>query len=196
MTENTTQRTLSTRLQADRESSQKRMKNERSGGDMARKWRRRFAMSFAALIAVSAIATAAITSSTSSFSGLKGDVYKHDESTLAIVSKGMDLQATALSAAGDAQAGAIEMAASFGAANTAIAEADWFYSVDVKEAAVDSLASGTIKVELFQDGTSKGALYITQGTAVATAVEGVTLKWSLGSSLTANAAYVVKATSV
>lgn len=157
-----------------------------------RKWRNRFAVTMVALVAVSALAAAAITTANTNFSAAKSDVYVYDESMFTIVSQGMDVTAIAVSAAGTTSGAAIEMAPSLGAANVALSAGDWFYEIDLKEAGIGSVASGTYRAELFVDGTSKGSLYITQATADATAIEGVALKWSLGASLSANSAYVVK----
>lgn len=199
---NATPELLSARVTAHRESESRLDRIERMLAQKAspsrngRKWRNRFLGSMIALVAVSALAVAAITTATTNFSAAKADVYNHDESLFTIVSQGMDVTASAAAAAGNAQGSAIEMAPTYGAASSALSAGDWFYTIDVKEAANASVAAGTFKVELFQDGTSKGALYIIQGTADATSVEGVSLKWSLGASLTANAAYVIKVSAV
>lgn len=167
-----------------------------SANDAARgrKWKLVAGIGIPALLVISTIGVAAIASITTSFSSIHGNNFEYDESTFSVTSHGMDLQASALAAAGDSSGAAIEMASPKGAANTAVAAGDWFYQVSVDEAAVDSVASGTFKAELFVDGASKGALYMTQGTADATAAEGVKFTWSLGSELAGTAAYVVKVT--
>lgn len=168
--------------------------SRRSGRRSARrrKWKLVAYIGVPALLVFSGAGFAAISSITTNFSGIHGNNFVYDESTFTVTSQGMDLKDSALAGAGTSSGSPIEMASPNGAANTALSAGDWFYEVTVVEAAVDSLSSGAYKVELFVDGTSKGALYMEQGTADATASEGVAFQWSLGSSLEGTAAYVVK----
>lgn len=158
------------------------------------KWRRRSMAAFVVAIVSVGAAAAAMVTTTNNFSAMKGDLYVYDESTLVVVSNGMFAQDVALTAAGTTSGAAVESTIGLDAANTAIAAGDWFYEVVVKEAGNATLGSGTLQIELFQDGVSKGALFMAQATADAAAIEGVTARWSLSSSLEANAAYVVKVT--
>lgn len=158
------------------------------------KWRRAFYVVGVLVVGTAMVATAAITSNINSSKGIKGDVYSYDETTFTIVSSGMDLQAATLAAAGTSAGSAVEMGVTAGQGHTAMTAGDWFYTVQVQEAAIDVVGSGAFQVELFQDGVSLGALHMTQATADASALEGVAFKWDLGASLPANAAYVVKVT--
>jgi hypothetical protein len=160
-----------------------------------RRWKRLFIGAGTLLVAMALVATAAVTSTMSSSKGMKGDIYSFDESTFTMTSSGMDLQAASITAAGGSAGAAVEMAVTpYAAANTALDAGDWFYKVQVVEASVAVVVTGAYQVELFQDGVSKGALHMTQVSADASAVEGASFKWSLGASLPANAAYVVKVT--
>lgn len=160
-----------------------------------RLWKRLFIGAGTLLVATALVATAAVTSTVNSSKGMKGDIYSFDESTFTMTSSGMDLQAAAVTGAGGSTGTAVEMAVTpYAAANTAVAAGDWFYKVQVVEATVAVVVVGAYQVELFKDGVSMGALHMTQVSADASAVEGATFKWSLGSSLPPNAAYVVKVT--
>lgn len=162
------------------------------GTKNAWKWRNRAGALILALVAVSAVAVAAITTANNNFSGAKADVYAYNESTFTIVSQGMDVTASAVSSAGAAIGTPVEVGVAFGAANTAMSAGDWYYAIDIKEASVAVLVSGTFRAELFVDGVSKGSLYFTQASADASGVEGVSMQWGLGAALPANSAYVVK----
>ncbi len=160
-----------------------------------RRWKRLFIGAGTLLMATALVATAAVTSTVNSSKGMKGDIYSFDESTFTMTSSGMDLQGATVAAAGGSAGAAVEMAITpYAAANTAVAAGDWFYKVQVVEASVAVVVVGAYQVELFKDGVSMGALHMTQVSADPSAIEGATFKWSLGASLSANAAYVVKVT--
>jgi hypothetical protein len=164
------------------------------------KWKHRFVAASIAAILVSGIAVA-ITSTNTSYTGFMGETYTFDASVLSLSSNGVGLQVVTSSAAGTSSGSFVEMIATpYGAATTGVTGGHWFYSVTVTEAAIASVGDGiTYKVELFQDGTSKGALYMGQNAvagALPLVVEGVVFKWSLGSTLPSNAAFVVKVTQV
>lgn len=152
------------------------------------------ALFFGALVVTSA-ATVSVTVSQRSLSLILGEAISLG-SSLTYALKGVDVVALAASAAGDTSGGAVEMAPVLGAANTALTLGNWKYVVEVKEASAGSVGSGTFKVELFQNGASKGALYMKQATADAATVEGVTFSWDIGNDLGSNTGYKVEVTSV
>lgn len=149
------------------------------------------------LVLAAAVAGAATVSTTqTSLASIFGEV-STVSTDLTTSTNGIGVVSTSLTAVGDTSAGAVEMVAALGTAQTNGTIGNWQYSVDVQESAVDAVASGTFQVELFIDGTSQGALYMTQGTADDLSTEGVTFTWDIGSDLTTGGqSYVVKVTAV
>lgn len=162
----------------------------------ARVWKKAFWCTFVACLVTAGTAVAAVSTTTNSFAGIFGEVNKYDENSFVTSNTGTDVAPVALTITGGNSGGAIEMGAVVGAANTAISSGNWYYTATVKELAAGTLSTGTFKVELFVDGVSKGALYMTQATADAAAIEGVTFKWDLGAALSSQSAYVTKITQV
>lgn len=78
--------------------------------------------------------------------------------------------------------------------NTVLQKSDFQYVAKIIESEPDALKAGIYKVELFEDGKSKGALYINQAIADPKTVEGFTAAWDLGNVLPGNAVYTVKVT--
>ena len=155
---------------------------------------RRLVALFLGVLVLTSAVTVGVTVSQRSLSMLVGETITVG-SDLTYTLKGVDVVQGSASAAGSAQGSAIEMAASYGTARTALTDGNWKYVVEVYEASAGSIASGTYKVELFKDGVSQGALYMTQGTADGASVEGVTFSWDIGSSVS-NAGYRVEVTAV
>lgn len=157
-----------------------------------RRWRTFFAISTVAFLVTAAVAWATISSVVNTYYGASGQVDNYDTTKFVIVIAGELVNALATAATGNTSAGAIEMTLALGAANTALAVGDWYYQATVKEVGIATVTSGTYKVELFQDGTSLGALYMKQATSDPLNVEGVTFKWSLGAALPTGSAFTLK----
>jgi hypothetical protein len=167
------------------------------------RWKKRFVgVGLVAVLMVGGI-VAAITSTQTSYSGVSGESFSYDTTLFTIVSQGHTVASSTQAAAGqtNALASAIEMTASSGgAARTALTAGHWVYQAQINEAGINTIsvlaATTYYKVELFQDGTSLGAVYIKNVDALdltsAATIEGVTVKWSVGASLPTSASYVVK----
>ena len=78
--------------------------------------------------------------------------------------------------------------------NTALINSDLQYVVQIVESEPDAFQAGTYRVELFEDGVSKGALYIKQTIVEPKVIEGITATWDIGSDIPSNAIYTVKIT--
>lgn len=159
-----------------------------------RRWKVAAAVALVTALIAAGAAWAAISSVTIDYQAGYGEVNNWDTSKFTVTTGGQLVNALTTAAAGTTSGAAIEMALVLGAANTALAIGDWVYIATVKEFGVATVTSGTYKVELFQDGTSLGALYMKQATSDALNLEGVTFKWTLGSALPTNAAYTLKVT--
>ena len=163
------------------------------------RWKKRFvALGLIAVVLLSGV-VAAIASVQNSFYGVQGETYTYDTSIFALSSQGHSVAGSAVAAAGTTNSlvGAVESApSSAGAANTALTAGNWIYQAKIDEAAINSFASitGYYKVELFIDGTSQGALYVKNAVLDPLTVEGVTLKWDIGSDLATSGGYVIKVT--
>lgn len=161
------------------------------------KWRHRFYAAFAAVLVVSGIVVA-VTSTSTSFKNISGEVFTYDASLFTVTSSGHQLTALTAAAVGttDSLAGAAEMvAANAGAANTALTAGNWQYRVTVAEQAAGSVPAVTsyFKVELFVDGVSQGSVYMKDAVNDVSAA-GILIKFDIGSDLPANGAYVLKIT--
>lgn len=165
------------------------------------RWKHRFwAMAIASVLVLTG-GVFAITSTTTTFYGASGEVIAYDSTVFSLTSNGHSVVASTTAAAGttNSLAGAQAMAVSnAGTANTALTAGNWLYQATLTEAGVASFTSvtGYYKAELFQDGTSKGALYVknTAGTALTT--EGIVLKWDIGNNIGAASAYMVRISQV
>jgi len=78
--------------------------------------------------------------------------------------------------------------------NTILQKSNFQYVTKITESEPNALKTGTYRVELFEDGKSKGALYIKQPIDKLEIIEGFTAAWDLGIDLPANAVYAVKVT--
>ena len=150
---------------------------------------------------------AAITSTQTSYSGVSGEAFSYDTTLFTIVSQGHTVASTTQAAVGTTSGvgTAIEMTpSSGGAARTALTAGHWVYQAQINEAAINTISPVSqtqfFKAELFQDGTSLGAVYVKNVDLLdltsTTTIEGVTVKWSVGATLPASASYVVKITQV
>jgi hypothetical protein len=162
----------------------------------ARRWHVAFYALLSVFVLTAAYAMGSIVATTNTYKQLHGEVHKYDENTFLWGPAAVDVAPISLSLTGGTLGTAVEMLPVLASAATAVGQGDWFYQADLKEKTAGSLGSGTFKVELFVDGVSKGALFVTQGVSVPLSVEGVALKWSLGPTLASYAAYVVKVTQV
>lgn len=156
------------------------------------RWKRAFWAAFVAALLTSGLAIGAITSTSTTYQGASGEAMTYSED-FTVTSNGHLLEVLGASAASTAELTSV----TYPTARTSISSGHWYYQVTVAEAAAAQLASGTFEAELLQNGVSLGTLTITQNTAEAALVEGVTLQWSLNSgSLPGSAAYVVKISAV
>jgi hypothetical protein len=170
------------------------IKKEHQG---AVRWKKRFTvLGFAAVIVLSGV-VAAISATQNTHYGISGETYTYDTSIFTLTSQGHSVAGAGAAAVGTTNSliGAIESApASAGVANTALTAGHWVYQAKIDEASINSFTSLTAyyKVELFLDGNSQGAVYVKNTVLDVLNAEGVTIKWSLGASLPATGAYVIK----
>lgn len=161
------------------------------------RWKHRFWAMAAVAILVMAGGVFAVTSTTTTFYGTSGEVIAYDATVFTLTSNGHSVVASTTSAAGttNSLAGAVAMAVSNAAtANTALTSGNWLYQVTLTEAGIASFTSITAyyKAELFQDGTSKGAVYVKNTAGTALTIEGIVIKWDIGNSVGSASAYVVR----
>lgn len=168
---------------------------ERLQKQQVRKWKWVAGALGALMIATTGIAIAAISSTTTSVDGIRGDVYSYDESTFTLTSGGMILAALPISAAGTTSGTALEIALVPVTSTEAVGIGDWYYKVTVAELGIATLTSGTYEATLYIDGADQGSLFFKQDTANAAAIETAVLQWDLGSSLSGGS-YVVQIVTV
>ncbi len=78
--------------------------------------------------------------------------------------------------------------------NTMLTKSDLKYVAQIFESKPGALAPGTYKVELFENGKSKGALFIKLTAIDPEAIKRVMATWDIGNDVPLNAVYTVKVT--
>ncbi len=78
--------------------------------------------------------------------------------------------------------------------NTMLKKSDLKYAAQIFESSPGALAPGTYKVELFENGKSKGALFIKLTAIDPETIKRVMATWDIGSDVPLNAIYTVKVT--
>ncbi len=97
--------------------------------------------------------------------------------------------------AGDSELNAADISTSdYPTVNTILKKSDWQYVAKVFESKAGTLGFGTYKIELFENGNSKGSLYIKQSSIDPETIKGVMTTWDIGSDIPVNAIYTVKVT--
>lgn len=141
-------------------------------------------LAIAALIATCSIAAyAAIDSATTrTVTTIGGEIFVLTEE-LTVTPQGVGITTSTAATVGDTLANNVTMTTAGAPANTALTQGQFEYRLKVTVATV--AAGQEYTVELFQDGTTKGTVYIGQVTG--TSVDDyVTIKWDLGTSLDDN----------
>jgi hypothetical protein len=156
-----------------------------------RKWKWVAGAMSVLVIATAGVAIAAISSTTTSVEGIRGDVYSYDETIFTLTSGGMILAALPISAAGTTSGAAVEIAVIPVTASEAVGIGDWYYQVTAAELGIATLTSGTYQATLYIDGVDQGSLFFKQDTSDAAVIETAVLKWDLGTSLSGGS-YVVQ----
>ncbi len=98
-------------------------------------------------------------------------------------------------AAGDSELNAVDISTSdYPTVNTLLKKSDLQYVAKVFESKAGTLGFGTYKIELFENGNSKGVLYIKQSSIDPETIKGVLTTWDIGNDMPVNAIYKVKVT--
>lgn len=147
------------------------------------------------------IAYNALASATTPTSPIAAEISSNFKSTniidyLTITVKKIALVESFVASIGDNQLNTVEIEDinSLARVNTALINSDLQYVAQIVESEPDGLQAGTYRVELFENGVSKGALYIKQTVVEPKVIEGVTGAWDIGSDIPSNAIYTVKIT--
>lgn len=86
----------------------------------------------------------------------------------------------------------VEMSPAMPEATTRMRPGDWFYSVRFTERAPASSLAACAAADLVVNGESAGIFYFCDLSPDAASIEGVTLRWSLGSDLSPSASFVLR----
>jgi hypothetical protein len=134
-----------------------------------------------AAIMLQAVVYAAISSaSTRTVTTIGGEVFTLTEQ-LTLTPQGIGISTATASAAGSSLANNVTMTASGASANTALTQGNFEYRLEVAIATVSTAQA--YSVQLLEDGTSKGTVYIGQASSGAAQNDYVTIKFDLGQSL-------------
>ena len=139
-------------------------------------------MIFGFIIVASASGVATLTISTTTTQvDLSAENFLLDPDTN-VSNTSISMSGAVVSANGDNQGSPVDADTALVTINTDLAVGDFVYQFTVEEIDVDSWNSTrSYRIEAFADGQSLGILYIDNGTDNATAIEGVTVRMSLGS---------------
>lgn len=83
------------------------------------------------------------------------------------------------------------MAASPNTAGTALVADQWVYAVTVREATPGAIAGGNFTVELYANEILRGTVFLKQGTAEGSAVEGARVNFAIGATFPTSALFYV-----
>lgn len=161
-----------------------------------RRYRLAALCAFALLLGTSTFAVAALTGALNTFKSIHGEVNKYDTTTFTFDQATTGMAQVAYAAAFNTQGAPAELDLVLAVASTAVPQNNWYYQLNVKEVSAALLGAGSYKAELLVNGASKGVLYFSQGTGLPLSIEGVTLRWDLGPTLSSAATYVVRLSTV
>lgn len=135
---------------------------------------------FIIVASASGVATLTISTTTTEIN-LSAENFILDPDTL-VSNTSISMSGLTVAASGDNQASPIDADTGMVTINTDLSPGDFVYQFTLEEVAADSWDNlRKYRVETFADGQTLGILYIDNNSVNATAVEGVTVRMSLGS---------------